>query len=49
MLEGEADLRVIQELMGHETPVTTGRYAKLTKNETRRAYLTYHPRANITT
>ena len=49
MLEGEADLRVIQELMGHETPVTTGRYTKLTKNETRRAYLTYHPRANITT
>ena len=45
----EADLRVIQELMGHETPVTTGRYIKLTKNETRRAYLTYHPRANITT
>ena len=43
MLEGEADLRVIQELMGHETPVTTGIYTKLTKIEARKAYFAYHP------
>ena len=49
MLEGEADLRVIQELMGHETPVTTGIYTKLTKIEARKAYFSYHPRANIET
>ena len=46
---GEADLRVIQELMGHETPVTTGIYTKLTKIEARKAYFSYHPRANIET
>ena len=45
----EADLRVIQELMGHETPVTTGIYTKLTKIEARKAYFAYHPRANIET
>ena len=49
MLEREADLRVIQELMGHETPVTTGVYTKLAKIDSRKAYFTYHPRANIGT
>ena len=49
MLEREADLRIIQELMGHESPVTTGVYTKLAKIDSRKAYFTYHPRANIET
>ena len=46
MLEGEADLRVIQELMGHSSPTTTQIYTHVTKQEARHAYLSYHPRAN---
>ena len=45
MLEGEADLRVIQELMGHSSPTTTQIYTHVTKQEARHAYLTHHPRA----
>lgn len=47
MLEGDADLRIIQELMGHSSPATTGVYTSLTKQEARKAYLTHHPRAII--
>ena len=46
MLEGEADLRVIQELMGHSSPITTQIYTHVTKQEARHAYLVHHPRAN---
>jgi len=46
MLEGEADLRVIQELMGHSSPTTTQIYTHVTKQEARHAYLSHHPRAN---
>ncbi len=46
MLEGEADLRVIQELMGHASPTTTQIYTHITKQEARHAYLSHHPRAN---
>ena len=45
MLEGEADLRVIQELLGHSSPTTTQIYTHITKQEARAAYLNYHPRA----
>lgn len=46
MLEGEADLRVIQELLGHSSPTTTQIYTHVTQQEARKAYLSYHPRAN---
>ena len=46
MLEGEADLRVIQELMGHSSPATTQIYTHVTKQEARHSYLIHHPRAN---
>ena len=49
MVEQEGDLRVIQELMGHESPVTTGIYTKLANIDSRKAYFAYHPRANIET
>jgi integrase/recombinase XerC len=45
MLEGEADLRVIQELLGHSSPTTTQIYTHITKQEAKAAYLNFHPRA----
>lgn len=45
MLEGDADLRVIQELLGHSSPTTTQIYTHVTKQEARHAYLNCHPRA----
>ncbi len=45
MLEGEADLRVIQELLGHASPTTTEIYAHVTKNEARKSYMSFHPRS----
>ena len=45
MLEGGADLRVIQELLGHSSPATTQIYTHITKLEARTAYLKHHPRS----
>ena len=47
MLERGADLRIIQELMGHASPATTGIYTELTKVEARKAYFAHHPKAKI--
>lgn len=46
MLEGDADLRVIQELLGHSSPTTTQIYTHITKQEARNAYLNCHPLAS---
>ena len=45
LLEGGADLRVIQKLMGHSSVATTQIYAHVTKKEARKAYLEHHPLA----
>ena len=45
MLEGDADLRVIQDLLGHSSVSTTQMYMHITKQEARRAYLNFHPMA----
>jgi integrase/recombinase XerC len=45
MLEEGADLRAIQELLGHERLATTERYTQLTSSQVTRIYDRTHPRA----
>lgn len=46
MLDGGADLRVVQELLGHENIATTQIYANVTQRRAREIYLRAHPRSN---
>ena len=48
LLDGGADLRVVQELLGHSTPTTTEIYTHVTQTSARRTYVAAHPRANHT-
>ncbi len=45
MLERGAPLRVIQELLGHESLATTQRYLTVTTEQMKQSYLRAHPRA----
>lgn len=44
LLEGGADLRVIQEMLGHESILTTEIYTHMDTNYLKEAILKYHPR-----
>ena len=45
LVEGGADLRIVQELMGHSSPATTQVYTHVTQLEARAEYMTTHPMA----
>ena len=45
MLDGGADLRVVQELLGHENIATTQIYAHVTQRRIKESYHRAHPRA----
>ena len=47
LLEGGADLRVIQELLGHTSPTTTEVYTHVSMQEALSAMLTNHPRSDL--
>ena len=47
MLERGAPLRVIQELLGHESLATTQKYLKITVEQMKKSYLRAHPRSGF--
>lgn len=45
MLENGAPLRIVQEMLGHESIASTQRYLSITSEQIKKSYLASHPRA----
>ena len=45
MLDGGADIKVVQELLGHSSPTTTQIYTHISKEKMREIYYSSHPRS----
>jgi integrase/recombinase XerD len=45
LLDGGADLRVVQELLGHQSIATTQIYTKVSLEKIKETYALTHPRA----
>ena len=47
LLKNEVDLRIIQELLGHESISTTERYIHIKNEDMNQKYMELHPRSKL--